>query len=866
MSRRFYKRIISFILVCGMCIGINVVSISVAASTEKREPAYNFMEALRTLGFIPDYYDYNVNLDSPVTRADFSAAIAKIMKIEGYAENDIYFYDVPKTHWAHKEISALANSGIINGNGEKLFFPDRVITAPEAYKLMLTAMGHNIYAELKGGYPSGYIAAALLAEIDVPTYGELTNKDMFTILYNGMKANIFEGKVYGTNEVEYAVSPNKTLLAVHHNIYYGKGMLNGANSVSVYERSLEDGKALIDDTEYVVGNVQLENYIGQHIEFFYHCEKNSDKKTILWAIPTGKTEVLEITAERDTFFDAGTFEFEFKDSDSGKYRKVTVDRGITVIYNGGCVTEGVDEIFNLPEYTVKLIKNDGKYNVAIVKSYENIIVDKIDREKHIVYDRLNPSKFVELNPNLYEKMTLKMLGTPGADLSSITVDSVLSVYRSLDGRYIEVNISGNQMTGIIDSVKNEDDGYLIKIDSNKYYIPKNAVKTGIPVGRPLLLYMDANGKVAYIKELELSCSPTYLIAMIKYDEGFENAVEIKYLNFDGAVKTAKCADRVQLDGDKLDDVSEIYTKLGGNTGFTPQFAMIRIDANEEISIIDTVNNDKGGVNDVLSVNNPYKTQQEFRTFGAFGLMSFVNSGTVFFSVPSDDKVASAKDTEFGVLGMNQLVDGTKMNIESYKTVDRAGYEQYVVIKGYGTSNFVSTVDPVLVENIGVTLSPDGEVRESVTGYQGTNYVEYIASDDYSFESGGISDGDTIRIKINSKNEVEGAQILVDYSDIENSVTGAPEQSSSYTTSLGYAYDVVGDIVKISYNKNDLSDVGLIMSTASRTIIVYDEEARLEKVRVGSVEDIKTYYNNGVDCSKVFLVQGWTIPKVFVVYK
>ena len=93
MNKSFYKRILSFILVCIMCISVNIVS----AEKEPRIPAYNAMEALRTLGFIPDYYDYNVNMDNHVTRADFAAAVAKIMKLEGYSGSDIYYYDVPKT-------------------------------------------------------------------------------------------------------------------------------------------------------------------------------------------------------------------------------------------------------------------------------------------------------------------------------------------------------------------------------------------------------------------------------------------------------------------------------------------------------------------------------------------------------------------------------------------------------------------------------------------------------------------------------------------------------------------------------------------------------------------------------------------------
>ncbi|MBO5008372.1 MAG: S-layer homology domain-containing protein [Clostridia bacterium] len=865
MNKSVIARIFSLVLVCMLCVGSLGIS-TVSALDADYEEAYNAMEVLRLLEFIPDYYDYNVNMQSTVTRADFAVSVARIMNFGSYSGNGVYYYDVPKTHWAYDEICALTDNGVLSGNGNKLFRPDDVITAPEAYKMLLTAMGYGIYAEYNGGYPAGYFAAASKADIDVTANGELTVADMFLILFNGMKANIFDAESFSSTGAEYSVSEDKTLLTVYHDIYYEEGILTGADCITLDGAILEDDEVVIDGVTYIGRDIELGDYFGQYVEVFYHHTKNAQDKTILWAAPTGESQVLEFTAERDACFDAQSFTLEYYDAQTDKLKEITLDRGMTVIYNGGCTAEKVDEIFNLPEYTAKLVKNGSKYKVAVVKSYDNIVVERIDSENLIVYDKLVPTKSVKLDPDLYEKMTLKMLGSSGAEFGSIAVGNVLSVYKSKDGRYLEADISGNQLSGIIDSVETEEGGFNVVVNAIEYYLPEEAAPKGISAGISVIMYMDAQGKPAYVKESASKYSPAYLIDVAKESSGLDNCVNIRLMGSDGIVTVAPCADKVKIDGDSKDNITDIYSALCPDIAFAPQFAMVMLNSEGCITVIDTVKAGKGGTNDVLAVNSPYKLNQEFRTFGAFGMTSFVNSNTLFFSVPADDKAAAADDDEFITLRMNQLVDGTKMNIETYKTEDRIGYDQFVVIKGYGTSNFVATQNPIVVEKIVMKLDSEGEQRECVKGYQGTGYVEYMAGDSYSFMKAGISDGDTIRVRINARNEIEGAQILVDYSDIENSITGAPETSTSYTTSLGYAYDVVGDVVKISYNKDNLTDVGLVMSTASRAIIVYDSEALPEKVRTGTVDDIITYYNNGSDCSKVFLVQGYMIPKVFVIYK
>ena len=170
------------------------------------------MEALRILDVIPDYYDYNTNFQKEVTRADFVDCVAKLINMKPANRNQIYYYDVPENHYAYEAISLLTEMGIIKGTGENLFKPDDLIEKVAAYKILLSVMGYASMAEIKGGYPNGYLALASELEISDRASDSkyLTYGDMFIVLYDALAVNIAVPKSAASGYIQYEVLEDET--------------------------------------------------------------------------------------------------------------------------------------------------------------------------------------------------------------------------------------------------------------------------------------------------------------------------------------------------------------------------------------------------------------------------------------------------------------------------------------------------------------------------------------------------------------------------------------------------------------------------------------------------------------------------------
>ena len=111
--------------------------------------AYKEIEAVNKAGYMTGYFQFKP--DQAVTRADAAAAIAKAYS-KSYDNPTPSFSDVPKTHWAYKEIEGLKQAAWIEGtNGA--FKPDQKATRAELAIFISSAHAGGIANVGKG--PTG---------------------------------------------------------------------------------------------------------------------------------------------------------------------------------------------------------------------------------------------------------------------------------------------------------------------------------------------------------------------------------------------------------------------------------------------------------------------------------------------------------------------------------------------------------------------------------------------------------------------------------------------------------------------------------------------------------------------------------------
>lgn len=151
------KKILSFILVEVICFSVMDIF---AFSDVKDQALQDSIAALSRFDIINGYEDGSFKPKANITRAEFAKIICKTFLLETTATIGDEFSDVSEEHWARDYIYTAKRLGIINGTSSTTFNPDDNITYEQAIKMVVASMGYSEEAEVKGGYPDGYIMVA----------------------------------------------------------------------------------------------------------------------------------------------------------------------------------------------------------------------------------------------------------------------------------------------------------------------------------------------------------------------------------------------------------------------------------------------------------------------------------------------------------------------------------------------------------------------------------------------------------------------------------------------------------------------------------------------------------------------------------
>jgi len=94
-------------------------------------------------GFVTGYTDGTFKPDNNVTRAEFTAMIARAMKLESNVGSELIYAD-QISGWAKPFISAAEQAGIVKGYQDGTFRPNNQITRAEMTAMMIRALGSSL--------------------------------------------------------------------------------------------------------------------------------------------------------------------------------------------------------------------------------------------------------------------------------------------------------------------------------------------------------------------------------------------------------------------------------------------------------------------------------------------------------------------------------------------------------------------------------------------------------------------------------------------------------------------------------------------------------------------------------------------------
>ena len=185
-------------LLTALCLALSLAGPALAADADTR------LETIRALGILSGDESGNLNLSSPVTRAEFvkmMTAASTYQDAVGTGQGASLFTDVKSGYWANGYIQLAVEQGWVTGYVDGSFRPGNSITLEEACTALLRLLGFDS-GSLSGSFPEAQLSKArslgLLDDLDVSQGETLTRQDCVTLFYNLLVSENSEGTVYGT--------------------------------------------------------------------------------------------------------------------------------------------------------------------------------------------------------------------------------------------------------------------------------------------------------------------------------------------------------------------------------------------------------------------------------------------------------------------------------------------------------------------------------------------------------------------------------------------------------------------------------------------------------------------------------------------
>lgn len=857
------KKFVSFIIAALVAVTMPVLIYAEEQNVSDLKYYENVSEALdimHALGLYDEYNETNLSAEKEVTRGEFASFVSRLIKAtESNDENKVYYYDVPKSSYAFGAINALTDMGVFNGTGDKMFRPDDAITQDEAVIVLVRVLGYRGYAESESVFPSGYTntASRLKLFAGIEAKENLNMGNMLIMFENMLEVDL------ASTDFKYTQYPftrgsedgKLTFMKRYYDCYFEEGTLTAADKTYIYgEPNIRDDEVIIDDVQYLAPNTNAGEFIGEDVKFIYKSDEYD--KTLLWIKSKNKDNVLYLTEPENEFtFNNRTFSVEYFENGGSKAKSAFLAQNVSVVYNGEAYKGSVAELFDNFVYSAKLIKSNGAsdYNVIIVTGFYDIYVESINETDKIVIGKNGEALSLDENDYGY----LKICNSSGdkADFSDIKKGVILSV--SEYGRRCTVYISSQKVSGKISS-SNTDEGLTkLTIDNNVYRVLDKSLDNKIKAGNSIVAYIDSFGYVSYA---EVNKADGFIAYFIKASSPDEVNYEVKLFTQYGEMRVYNLANNVRIDGKKYNK-SDIFTKLYDNGVPQNQVMLCKLNTNNEITYIDTAKKESGEDDATLQVDSKMAFLKYYKGSRKFGKKILLNNDTIMLSVPTNAKTASDSDYTCPTLsGMRDDNYANEYNVESYKFNDEFGPSQVVLIQGYEWNKPVIWDPNVVVENITESINNDDEVVEVLHGYQGSVPVEVYCQEGYKVSSA-VSPGDIVKLYKDNSGYLKNIDSVYKAGSGDIIINNDVGADNRFVT--GYVTDISGNLIKFSDTKGGYSE---IFDLTDKTILVFDDSLKKDKIKSGSVADINTYNMYGEYCSLIAIQSAGGGIQTVVVYK
>lgn len=849
---------------------------------EESEKEYIF--DLHSLGIIQGDESGNLNLDKPLTRAEFCAIVARLQDVEAIVGSapDCGFSDVTDSHWAKKHIDYLTSNGTINGVGDGLFDPEGYLTWQSASKILVNILGYGNLAVESGGYPTGYALQAdrlgILKGVDLST-DPLPREEAFKMVYNTLDIDLMV-RLY-SSEVEYEIQRGNTFRnSLISDAEFEKRTGVVTASIDTWTDApipnMTDYELCVDGVLYRITNPDLRKYIGQEVDF-YVSGNNPNYMTIMTMTPTERNNVVHINVSDLDSVDSAEISW-YAGNDSEKNLSMKWDISTVIIKNNEPVEYFGEGSFSLLKSgLLTLIDNDEdrRAEVIIIKEPTDVIIEEVRAQNNKILfkdgNTLYGKSYFETEPS-DDEAYITLTDSDGNNIGITELESgdVISGFENSTLHRYELVLGKDDVVGKISEVS--DDG--IVIDNNFYHASENVLNSDeCAAGVYVRAYVNYLNEIIHLTE-EISEKNYGYIAVVGQLNQFENprarvllpdtleerieeeenesggeSTKIsKIFGRNKAVSEFEILPGVKIDGQKTNGSFEsIKSALEGKVviyTLNSENKISRIEFPEEV--------DTGSVRDGSIDVSGDKTYNSYEmTFGKTASGAFgVSEKTHTICVPKDDNSPSVDDYLVGV----EMKNGREYTVKAFDKNEDTLTADLIVIQAEmksGNSGIINSASKVgLVENTSLTLDENGDEVHKITLLSDGEKLVYTVSKYINNAEGfkNIKIGELIRYSTDLEGRLDAYESLTLGEGLSKSTpTGIINGYTENETLCGYLADVSYSEVSNSLNRwvhtlycssqpsGKISRELSIYKYSGPDIIIYD--SKIETAYFGDIKDI-----------------------------
>lgn len=649
-----------------------------------------------------------------------------------------FLYDEPTKLGSASEIAL--STGMISSEDE--YNGKKSITVEDALK----------YAAITLGYKEDYAKTALDLNLSHGVEAAMSKKlkydDAVTILYNLSEAEPLEAYWKSEDDMGYRVLADTTLLEQNRDIYKVKGIVTADVYTSIYgeEGTGNDKYIRLDDNEYIVNDIQAEDFLGLNVICYAKEEKNSEPEILCMTENENKNDVVTLDADKIEYVAEDFSYIEYMKENSDKTYKLKLPSALRVIYNGVYYGDYTAEDLTPNIGSLKFIDNnsDGKYEIISVKSYETMIVESVNKnEKKIINKYRFDGAVSELETEDDSFCKIYDAENNETNFDAIKTNDVLSVAKSknTDGRVIRIYISGyTPFEGTVSGINYEDDE--ISIDGQTYAMSNDYLeflnydgKTN-EMGKKYIFYRDCFGNTAYRKTISEN---DYFFVLKIYEE--DEKYYVVYMDMDNEWYTSTFAKKVKFEGEKC-DASVAYIMMGT---VRPQIMKLEFNTANEIKSLDMAETVNGYAENKFTqtASATYAYRKDPRSFN---MEIHLEDGANL--LVCEEENSTNKERYYFRDAAGYFKADKSYSIIAYD-VDRFGFSSlFSIVETAAISAYATNSSMFVVTGSGQVCSSDDEVLPYIVGNIG-DYMNLtvIGANQNVFD--GIKAGDVLNIRLNS---------------------------------------------------------------------------------------------------------------------